>query len=129
MQKMEYHCHIRAGDAQSSFSSYDRVQKRLFSFMGNELFSSIPPLSHRLNNASVSLLDHYFSWQIFRKLYSLVVPVYTLTAIPSYSIGMEEVPLSVSRELLHCETDNREDTPSILTSSSKVNRSLSYVFP
>lgn len=42
-----YCCYIWAGAAQSSIASLDKVQKHLHGFVGDELFYTLQPLSHR----------------------------------------------------------------------------------
>lgn len=52
-RKMEYCCHIVAGAAQFSRSSFRRIRKRLCSLVGDELFSTIQPLCYRRNIGSL----------------------------------------------------------------------------
>merc|ERR1712215_258105 len=44
---MEYCCHIWAGASRTSLKSLDGVQKGLRRLVGDELFSTLQPLSHR----------------------------------------------------------------------------------
>ena len=72
--KMEYCCHIWAGAAKNSLSCLDRVQNRLRNLVGDALFSSLQPLSHRRDVASLSLFYRYFHGKCSSELQSLVPP-------------------------------------------------------
>ena len=71
---MEYCCHIWAGLPKTSLSCLDRVQRRLRRLIGDELFKSLQPLSHRRDVASLSLLYRYHSGRCSEELKSLVPP-------------------------------------------------------
>ena len=73
--KMEYCCHIWAGLPKTSLSCLDRVQRRLRRLIGDELFKSLQPLSHRRNVASLSLLYRYYSGRCSEELKTLVPPL------------------------------------------------------
>ena len=73
--KMEYCSHIWAGSSQQALSTLDRVQKRMRGLVGDELFSSLQPLSHRRNVASLSLFYRYFHGKCSDELHSLVPPI------------------------------------------------------
>ena len=70
--KMEYCCHIWAGASKSSLSSLDRVQHRLKCLVGINLFSTLQPLSHRRNIASLSLFYRYYHGKCSRELHEMV---------------------------------------------------------
>ena len=72
--KMEYCCHIWGGAAQTSLSCLDRVQRRLRYLVGDELFSTLPPLVHRRNVSSLSLFYRYHNAKCSEELHSLVPP-------------------------------------------------------
>ena len=72
--RMEYCCHIWAGAARKTLSCLDRVQNRLRSLVGDALFSSLQPLSHRRDVASLSLLYRYFHGKCSSELQSMVPP-------------------------------------------------------
>ena len=73
--KMEYCCHIWAGSPKTSLSCLDRVQRRLRRLIGDELFKSLQPLSHRRDVASLSLLYRYYSGRCSEELKTLVPPL------------------------------------------------------
>ena len=73
--KMEYCSHIWAGSSQQALSTIDRVQKRMRGLVGDELFSSLQPLSLRSNVASLSLFYRYFHGKCSDELHSLVPPI------------------------------------------------------
>ena len=73
--RMEYCCHIWAGSAQTSLSSLDAVQKRLRSLVGDELFGTLQPLSHRRDVSSLSLLYRYFHGRCSEELHQMVPPL------------------------------------------------------
>ena len=73
--RMEYCCHIWAGSAQTSLSSLDAVQKRLRSLVGDELFGTLQPLSHRRDVSSLSLLYRYFHGRCSDELRQMVPPL------------------------------------------------------
>ena len=77
--KMEYCAHIWAGSSQQALSTLDRVQKRMRGLVGDELFSSLQPLSHRRDVASLSLFYRYFHGKCSEELHSLVPPIKEFT--------------------------------------------------
>ena len=70
--RMEYCCHLWAGCSQHVLSSLDRIQSRMRGLVGDELFASLPPLSHRRNVARLSLFYPYFQGKCSEELHSLV---------------------------------------------------------
>ena len=72
--RMEYCCHIWAGASQHALSCLDRVQSRLRYLVGDSLFSSLQPLSHRRNVASLSLLYRYYNGKCSNELHEMVPP-------------------------------------------------------
>ena len=53
--RMEYCYHIWEGSAKTPLNPLDAVQKPLHSLVGDELFDTVQPLSHRRDVASLSL--------------------------------------------------------------------------
>ena len=86
---MEYCCHIWGGAAQSSLSCLDRVQNRLRNLVGDDLFSSLQPLSQRRDVASLSLLYRYFHGKCSNELHSLVPPRQTFRARTRLATSVE----------------------------------------
>ena len=70
--QMEYCCHLWAGCSQHALSSLDRIQSRMRGLVGDELFASLQPLSHRRNVAGLSLFYRYFQGDCSEELHSLV---------------------------------------------------------
>ena len=70
--KMEYCCHIWASSSQHALSALDRVQNRMRGLLGDGLFSSLQPLSHRRNVASLALFYRYINGKCSDELHSLV---------------------------------------------------------
>ena len=69
---MEYCCHIWAGASQQALSCLGRVQSPLRYLDGEILFSSLQPLPHRRNFASLSLLYRYFNSKCSNELQEMV---------------------------------------------------------
>merc|ERR1711954_544049 len=63
-----------AGSPKSSLSCLDRVQRRMRWLIGDNLFKTLQPLSHRRNVASLSLLYRYYSGKCSEELNQLVPP-------------------------------------------------------
>merc|ERR1712148_109025 len=76
--KMEYCCHIWSGASKSSLSSLDKVQRRLRRLVGDNLFSTLRPLSPLL---------HYFELVLrFAPLQLFLFPLVRLvSSIPRIS--------------------------------------------
>ena len=72
---MEYCCHIWAGASACHLSLSDRVQKRIVNLVGEELGSSLQPLSHRRSVASLCLFYRYFRGKCATSVSDLVPPV------------------------------------------------------
>lgn len=71
---------VWAGTSQSSLSTHDRIQKRLYFFVGHELFSTLQVLSHRRDVTRFSLFYRYFHGVCSGEVFSLDSPVPTFTA-------------------------------------------------
>ena len=72
---MEYCCRIWAGAPACHLSLLDRVQKRIVNLVGEELGSSLQPLSHRRSVASLCLFSIYFHGKCVTSVSGLVPPV------------------------------------------------------
>ena len=70
--KMEYCSHVWGGAARSSLNILDRLQHRMKYLVGEELYSTLQPLSHRRNVASLSLFYRYFHGKCSDELKDLV---------------------------------------------------------
>ena len=71
---MEYCCHIWDGAPACHLSLLDRVQKRIVNLVGEELGSSLQPLSHRRSVASLCLFYRYFHGKCATSVSDLVPP-------------------------------------------------------
>ena len=83
--KMEYCCHIWSGASDASLSSLDRVQRRLKRLVGEDLFATLQPLSHRRKVASLSLLYRYYNGKCSQELHDMVPPHMTFPRTTRYS--------------------------------------------
>ena len=54
---MEHCCHVWCGASAASLGTLDKIQRRLRYLVGDDLFSKLQPLSHRLNMP----FWHYFT--------------------------------------------------------------------
>ena len=70
--KMEYCSLIWAGSSNQALAGLDRIQNRLQGLVSEELFSTLPPLSHRRNVATLALFYRYFHGKCSDELHSLV---------------------------------------------------------
>ena len=57
---MEYCCHVWAGAPSCYLELLDKLQKRICRTVGPSLATSLEPLAHRRNVASLSLLYRYY---------------------------------------------------------------------
>ena len=83
--KMEYCCHIWGGTAQTSLSCLDRVQNRLRNLVGDGLFSTLAPLSHRREVASLALFYRYFHGKCSDELHALVPKVQKFSSMTRFA--------------------------------------------
>lgn len=120
-------------------------KKCLGSLWGNELLSTLQPLSHRQYVVSISLFYHYFHGKCPDKLHSLVTSTLTLSAkfyhaayietnqphflrIPS--VGSKFHSDSFFPKLLPCRTEGfQEDSFPVTTMLTSSNLDLTIIFP
>ena len=69
---MEYCSHIWSGATLRSLSVLNRLQHRIKGLVGDALYSSLQPLSHRRNVASLSLFYRYYYGKCAKELQHLV---------------------------------------------------------
>ena len=86
--RMEYCCHIWAGASQQSLSSLDRIQSRIRYLVGDSLFSTLQPLSHRRNVASLALLYRYYNGRCSNELHEMVPPRKTFARNTRFSANV-----------------------------------------
>ena len=111
--RMEYCCHIWAGASQQDLSCLDRVQSRLRYLVGDSLFSSLQPLSHRRNVASLSLLYRYYNGKCSKELQEIVPPRKTFVRNTRFASNAHPISL---RSILHtristCKAFSQEQQP------------------
>ena len=102
--KMEYCCHLCGGAAQSTLTGLDRVQNRLRNLVGDELFSSLEPLSHRRDVASLSLLYRYFHGKCSDALHSLTFTARTRLATSTVANHPHFLRLPNIRRKFHADS-------------------------
>ena len=85
---MECCCHLWAGAPACHLDLLDRVQKRICHLVGPALASSLQPLSHRRDVASLSLFYRYYHGKCSRELSSLVPKRYVAARLTRYSNRM-----------------------------------------
>ena len=68
----KYCCHIWAGAPASCLDLLDKIQKRVVNLVGPILSSSLQPLSHRRDVASLSLFYRYYHDKCSSELQGLV---------------------------------------------------------
>ena len=60
LRRMEYCCHVRAGAPSCYLELLDKLQKRICRIAGPSLATSLEPLAHRRNVASLILFCRYY---------------------------------------------------------------------
>ena len=88
--KMEYCCHIWAGASKTCLSSLDKVQRRLRRLVGDSLFTTLQPLSHRRNVASLSLFYRYYNGKCSQELQKMVPCCKTFGRNTRYSTRVQK---------------------------------------
>ena len=84
--KMDYCSHIWAGSPKSTLSVLDRLQNRIRSLVGDQLFSNLQ-LGHRRDVASLSLLYRYVNGKCSAELKGLVPPLWEFVRNTRYSVS------------------------------------------
>ena len=95
--KMEYCCHIWGGADQTSLSCLDRVQRRLRYLVGDELFSTLPPLNHRRDVSSLSLFYRYYNRMCSKELHSLIPPKKAFPKVTRLAVKSHEHTLLIRK--------------------------------
>ena len=73
---MEYCCHLWSGAPKSHLSLLDRVQHRMKKLVGSALYSTLEPLSHRRDVASLSLFYRYYFGRCSDGLHTSMFPTF-----------------------------------------------------
>ena len=74
---MEYCCHVWAGASSCYLKLLDKLQKRICGTFDRSLASSVEPLGHRRNVASLSLLYRYYFGRCSSEQAQLIVLPYS----------------------------------------------------
>ena len=82
---MEYCCHVWAGAPSCYFYLLDKLQKRICKIVGPSLASSLEPLAHRRNVASLSLFYRYYFGRCSSELAQLVPLPFSQGSSTGYS--------------------------------------------
>ena len=94
---MEYCCHLWAGAPQRYLDAFDRIQRRISRAVGPELSSSLQPLSHRRNVASLSLFYRYYFGRCSDELAELVPCPQVVRRSTRYSESLSSFTVKVPR--------------------------------
>ena len=105
---MEYCCHIWSGAPACHLSLLDRVQKRIVNLVGEELGSSLQPLSHRRSVASLCLFYRYmyFHGKCATSVSDLVPPVRVFERETRLSACSHPYTLALQR----CRTESHSNS-------------------
>ena len=106
--RMEYCSHIWAGSSNQVLSGLDRIQERLRGLVGEELFSTLSPLAHRRNVASLSLFYRYVNGKCSEELHSAVPPERTFLVRTRFAMSSKSHPhfLTVPRTRCNFHADS-----------------------
>lgn len=144
--KTEYCCYIWCTFSQFLLAHHDRVEKHLHSLVDDGFFSTLQPLPHRWNITSLSLFNPHFHGKCSDKWHSLVPRVQNFTAKINQATSTKlnhphSLHILLVRRKFHTDgffpkADglwNRHSRGAskitiILTSSSKINHYLSYIY-
>ena len=89
---MEYCSHIWAGSCNNVLSVLDDIQKRFRALVGDELYLTLPSLSHRRNVASLSLFYRYFHGRCSGELHESVPRGRTFSRRTRFALECETHP-------------------------------------
>ena len=94
---MEYCSHIWAGAPACHLSLLDRIQQRATNLVGQDLASSLEPLSVRRSVSSSSLFYRYFHGLCAERLSLVVPPVRTFTRSTRFAASSHPFTVSVPK--------------------------------
>ena len=94
---MEYCCHVWAGDLISYLELLDKLQKRICRTAGPSLATSLEPLAHRRNIASLSLFYRYYFGRCSSEPAQLVPLPYSRGRSTRYSDRLHEFSVTILR--------------------------------
>ena len=94
---MEYCCHVWAGAASCYLELLDKLQKWICRTVGPSLGTSLEPLAHRQNVASLSLFYRYFFGRCSFELAQLVPLPYSRGRSTRYSGRLHNLSVTIPR--------------------------------
>ena len=94
---MEYCCHVWAGAPSCYFELLDKLQKRICRTVGPSLASSLEPLAHRRNVASLSLFYRYYCGKCSSELAQLVPRPFSRGRSTRYSDRLHDFSVTIPR--------------------------------
>ena len=94
---MEYCCHVRAGAPSCYLELLDKLQKGIWRTVGPSLASSLEPLVHCQNLASLSLFCRYYFGRCSSELAQLVPPPYSQGRSTCYSDRLHDFSVTICR--------------------------------
>ena len=102
--KMEYCCHVWAGADQIHLNCFDKVKRRVRGLIGDDLFSTLQPLSHRRDVSRLSLFYRYYHGDCSEELDSLLPPAKTFpvrTRLAATTVKHHPHPVPKTRSKFH----------------------------
>ena len=94
---MEYCCHVWAGASSYYLELLDKVQKRICKTVGPSLATSLEPLAHRRNVASLSLFYRYYFGRCSSELAQLVPLPFSRGKSTRYSDRLHDFSVTIPR--------------------------------
>ena len=94
---MEYCCWVWAGAPSYYLELLDKLQKRIYRTVGPSLTTSLEPLAHRLNVASLSLFYRYYFGRYSSELAELVPLPFSRGRSTCYSDRLHDFSVTIPR--------------------------------
>ena len=94
---MEYCCHIWAGAPSCYLELLDKLQKQICRTVGHSLATSLEPLAHRQNVASLSLFYRYYFGRCSSELAQLVPLPFSRGRSTRYSDRLHDFSVIIPR--------------------------------
>ena len=94
---MEYCCYVWAGAPSCFLELLDKLQKRICRTVGPSLATSLEPLTHRRNTASLSLFYRYYFGRCSSELGQLVSLPYSRERSIRYSDRLHDFSVTILR--------------------------------
>ena len=93
----EYCCHVWTGAPNCYLEMLDKVLKRICRTVGPSLATSLEPLPHRRNVASLSLFFRYYFGRCSSELAGLVTLSHSRGRFTRYSNRLHDFPVTIPR--------------------------------